>query len=105
MAHDVDGGGLVALKIGTKQVGFNMPESKHKILERMVAERGLGRGGYTIIMNEAFNEYVERRTNPEPEKEKIRQALRDGGVIPEDKIREIVREELRSLLQGLPGIQ
>lgn len=95
----------MALKIGTKPVGFNMPESKHKILDKMVADRVLGRGGYTIIMNEAFNEYVARRENPEPEKERIRQALRDNPDMLNEQavaqIREIVREEFQNLLHQL----
>lgn len=96
----------MAIKVEKKHVGFKMPKSKHDILMRLVEENGGGRGVITDIMNDAFNEYLERRATPEPEKERIRQVLRrnpmllDEGVVAQ--IREIVQEEFRTLSQQRP---
>jgi hypothetical protein len=95
----------MVVKIEKVHVGFKMPKDKHNILVKMGEKIGTGRGVYTEILNEAFNEYVERRMNPEPEKEKIRQALKDIPSLVDDRIdarvREIVREEFQILLRQL----
>jgi hypothetical protein len=95
----------MTINVEKKPVGFKMPKNRHDILMKLVEKRGTGRGEISKIMNAAFDEYIERLENPEPERETIRKSLRDHPALLDEhtdaQLRKIVREEFQILFRQL----
>lgn len=74
-------------------LNFKMPKSKYDILIKICEERN--NIPYTDIINEAFNEYIKRRENPEYQREEMRQLLKSDRAFVRDLFQEDIRAEVQ----------
>jgi hypothetical protein len=77
-----------------RKVSFLMEPKKYKIIEAFARERG---EKYPIshIINEACDQYIERRQNPGLIKDQIRQALREEPALVAEAVQIYAARQLQ----------